>query len=320
MYYDRRIDDELAETLKPGGPLAWLMDHVGSVEGREHHAHLQLRRARSGGRARGSVQLYWGRTSPIEVQLRRGARVRLAANRTYRQGSAGLFERSIPIADLASLRPKLEAHLGRSSRLLRGTSTRRLDFLKGEATCHAGLMWRYGHRWRSGDALVAVDSEARVGYESRSAQTEADGALRSELGLASREALPKKLDAVGVSPTGDLLLVEVKDAEGSIARAAKQVAAHVERFTRLMGDGDLRDTVQAMLEQRREAGLIPAGPDLAKEPQIVPWIAAPDGDPTWPGSWVSVIEQLQKPVRNRLAGLRLVLLSRGGEIHKESSA
>lgn len=321
MYYDRRVDDALAETLKPGGPLAWLMDHVCSAEGRAHHAHLQLRRAESGGRRHGSVQLYWGRTSPLEIQLRRNEHVRLSANRTYRNQSGRLFDHAIAIADLDALKPQLSAHLDRAARVLSGPDKRRQAFQKGEATCHAGLMWRYGHRWRPGDPLVAVDSEARVGFESRDAQTDADTVLRGRLGLARGEALPKKLDTLGITSSGDLVLVEVKDAQGSIERAVKQVAAHVERFSRLLDREGLRDVVQRMLDQKREAGLIPAGgPSLAPEPRIVPWIAAPDEDATWPAAWVRAIDRYRRPLSPYLNGLRLVRLSVDGSILQESSA
>lgn len=247
--------------------------------------------------------------------------MRLAANRTYRDQSHTLFSRAIPIADLDSLEPQLTAHLDRAARILSGPDKRRQAFQKGEATCHAGLMWRYGHRWRAGDPLVAVDSEARVGFESRVAQTDDDRDLRARLGLASAEALPKKLDTLGVSRSGDLLLVEVKDAAGSIERAVKQVAAHVERFSRLLARGGLRDTVQMMLDQKREAGLIPLGaPSLNPEPRIVPWIAAPDEDTTWPAPWIRSIDRCRGPLAPYLKDLLLVRLSADGIIRQESSA
>lgn len=105
VYYDRHIDNELADCLNQGGPLSWMVKHV-----QTRHAHLQFRRARSGIRQRGSVELYWGRTSPLEVQSRRGGRVRLNADKAYRAQSEFLFSDTILISKLGSLENKFRGH------------------------------------------------------------------------------------------------------------------------------------------------------------------------------------------------------------------
>ena len=210
-------------------------------------------------------------------------------------------------------------HLDAADRLLSGTVKRRRALREGEATCHAGLMWRYGHRFSPGDPIVAVDAEARIGFSSRAEQSAADDALRIRLGLHEAEALPKKLDTVAVSAQGDLVLVEVKDADGSIDRAVKQVAAHVVRFSQLMSEG-LAATVQGMLAQKRMAGLIPDGPSVNTAPRIVPWIAAPDSDAAWASAWRAAIAPQRQNLSPYLAGLRLVRLSPDGEILEEVAA
>lgn len=320
MYYDRRVDEELAETLKPGGPLAWLMTHVQSGSGRQHHAHLQFRRARSGGRRRGSVQLYWGRTSPLEIQLREGGRVRLVANRTYQAGSEHLFADAVDLHRLSALRPDLLAHLDRADILLGDVNPRRSALRKGEATCHAGLMRRYGHSWQSGDEFVAVDSEARVGFDSRRAQETADEVLAADLGLRPGEALPKKLDTLAVLPSGDLALIEVKDERGDIGRAVTQVAAHVARFSRLMAQGALRAVVQSMLDQKRAVGLVPeGGPDLGATPRVVPIVAAPHDDDEWARDWSRDTVALRARLAPYLGGLRWLRLSAGGDVLEDET-
>lgn len=313
MYYDRHIDDALADTLRGGGPLAWLMAHVESPDGERHRAHLQFRRAR-GDRRRGSIQLYWGRTSPLEFQSRRGDRVRLQAHSTYRDGSADLFSEVISLTELGALEPQLRAHLRRASAILLGPDARRRAFLKGEATCHAGLMRRYGRRWLPGDPLLALDAEARVGFDSRDAQRRDDEALTRQLSLRDGEALPKKLDAVGVSPEGDLVLVEVKGAKGDISRAVTQAAAHVARFTRLL-EGGLATRAQRMLQQKRRVGLVPPHcPNVAPTPRVIPWVAAPDDDPDWAARWTHDTQALRIRLAPLLMNLRWVRLTEHGDV------
>ena len=203
MYYDRCIDGALADAVAPDGALSWLMDYVRSGEGRMRHAHLQFRRDRRN-RRRGSVQLYWGRTSPLEFRLRRGGRVRLNADPVYRELSGGLFSEAISFRTLGALEGELREYLREVGKLLVDGSPRRGVFVKREAVCHAGLLWRYGHRWCAGDPLVLIDSEAQIGFSSRLRRDAADAAIRRRLQLRDSEPVPRKLDALGVLPRGTL--------------------------------------------------------------------------------------------------------------------
>lgn len=310
MYYDRRIDDELACTLKPGGPLAWLMDHVRSPEGRSRHAHLQFRRDRRN-RPRGSIQLYWGRTSPLEFRLRRGRRVRLHADKTYREGNEKLFAEPVPVARLRMLEEELHVHLRRARDVL--SDPRRQAFLKHEAICHAGLMWRHGHDWQPTDPVLVVDSEAQVGFARRDVRDTADTEIRRLLELSRSTTIPRKLDALGVLSTGDLALVEVKDATGDIERAVIQVAVHLVRFARLMAVGRLREKVQKMIDQKVATGVIPRGcVRLGERSRIVPCVAAPDTSSDWPANWIKIIDNCSPNLVARLSGLRLIRLRDDG--------
>ncbi len=243
--------------------------------------------------------------------------MRLTAGRTYRQGSEHLLTSSIPISKLSVYEGELRAHLLRAQDHLSG-NRRRQAFLKGEAICHAGLMWRYGHDWCSGDPLVAVDSEVRIGFRHRGEEHAVNATLRQRLGLRSG-SLPNKLDALGVLPTGDLVLVEVKDAMGSIERAVVQIAVHMARFSRLMSGGPRLDKVQAMLDQKRDVGVIPwECPRLGEAPRIVPWIAAPDDSDDWPMGWTEAIYSCDENLSPFLSNLRLVRLSTCGSILDEA--
>ena len=176
-------------------------------------------------------------------------------------------------------------------------------------------MRRYGHSWRSDDPLVVIDSEVQIGFSDRD-RCDADNAeTRKQLQLSCSESIPRKLDALGVFPTGNLGLVEVKDTKGSIDRALVQAAVHLVRFSRLMARGLLRDTVQAMVDQKTATGVIPPRcPRPGDAPRIVPCIAAPDTSSDWPASWNQAIYECRREVRTLLTDLLFVRLDRYGQI------
>ena len=314
MYYDRRIDEVLARTLEPGGALYWLLDHVCSEEGVDRHAHIQFRRNRRDRRL-GSIQLYWGRTSPLEFKLRGASQIRLNADPTYKAESAHLFSKTVPIDRLDQIEDELRSHLVQIGNLLDYSPKRRQSFLTHEAVCHAGLMRRYGHGCSTGDPLVVIDSEAQIGYSSRDRRDADDAEIREQLQLSRSEAIPRKLDALGVLPGGELALVEVKDTRGSIDRAIIQAAAHLVRYSHLLALGNVRDTIQAMIDQKAAAGLIPRGcPRLEDTPRIVPCIAAPVDLSGWPSNWRRAIENCSREMRALLWDALFIRLDEAGRI------
>ncbi len=176
-------------------------------------------------------------------------------------------------------------------------------------------MRRYGHGWSSGDPLVVIDSEAQIGYGSRDQRDAADAEIREQLQLSPSETIPRKLDALGVLPGGELALVEVKDTQGIIDRAIIQAAAHLVRYSRLLALGNVRDTIQAMIDQKTAAGLIPRGcPRLDDTPRIVPCIAAPVDPSDWPSNWRRAIEKRHPQIRVLLRDVLLVRLDPAGSI------
>ena len=312
MYYDRRIAEALAQTIEPGGALCWLLDHVCSEEGAARHAHIQFRRDRHDRRL-GSIQLYWGRTSPLEFRLRRGNQVRLNADCTYRAESTELFANTVPINQLNQIEDELRSHLERIGYLLKHSPKQRQSFLKREAVCHAGLMRRYGYGWRSGDPLVAIDSEAQIGYSSSDRRDAEEAEIREQLQLSRSEKIPRKLDALGVLPGGELALVKVKDERGDIDRAIIQASAHMVRYSHLMAPGNARDTIQAMIDQKTAVGLIPRGcPRLDGTPRIVPCIAAPADQPDWPSDWRRAIKNCSRETKVLLNDVLLIRLDLSG--------
>ena len=174
-------------------------------------------------------------------------------------------------------------------------------------------MWRYGHDWRLADPILVVDSEAQVGFARRDARDTDDADIRRLPELSRSTSIPRKLDALGVLSSGDLALVEVKDATGNIEHAVIQVAVHLARFSRLMAGGRLRGAVQEMIDQKIATDVIPRGcVRLRERPRIVPCVAAPDTSPDWPADWLKVIDNCSPNLVARLSGLRLIRLRDDG--------
>ena len=86
LYYDRQLPPKLASLLLSGQPLSWLVELVRA----EPSLRMEFRRADSE-RRWGSIQIYQGRTSPLELLGQATSLVKLAADPVYRKQSPKLF-------------------------------------------------------------------------------------------------------------------------------------------------------------------------------------------------------------------------------------
>lgn len=311
MYYNRLPGLDLLALLQPGGALEWLVDHVHGTWGATHGAHLQLRRS-EGARGLGSVQVYLGRTSPLEVIARPGDRYRLRAHRTYAVLAPDLFDHAVDVAALAALRPRLVSHLDGAVRAAPAA------FLEGEARVGVGMLRRYGPHGRHGDPFVALDSEAVVGFADEAEQAAYGARLRTALG-AFGGVSHDKLDVLGVLADGSIGLVEIKAADGDLGTAAAQVASHVHRFRALGREDPGWETgaIRRFAVAKRAARLLPYAPRIATPTPIVPVIAAPDARGDWVARWRKALGPALARCPELLAGLRVWRLSPAGEILEE---
>lgn len=282
MYYDRRVPPDLLNLLLPDGALGWLVPWLSTPAATSAGAHVQTRRDRQGRRL-GGVQLYVGRTSPMEVRGRPGGRLQLHADPFYRAMAPALFATDFDAPTLARAAEALRAHAERAA-----TETHR-SFVDGEAVVHAGLMRHYGPLADADAPFVALDSEARVGFDSQADQDAYEAALPALVGIPAHEDLPRKLDLVGLARDGRVLLVEVKADASGLSRAAWQAAVHVARFQTLLKGhptwvnavlGDLARS-KARVGLLGQAVLGPFGASAA----LTPVIAAPDTRPDWVAAW-----------------------------------
>jgi hypothetical protein len=313
IYYNRTISDDLLDAARLGGPLGWLVPWVRS----DPETRLDFRRE-DGQRTHGGLQVYVGRTSPVEFLGRTRQMVRLTAGKEYQAVTPGIFG-TYKAAALGSLRTAIEEHIADCRARMPGA------FTSGEAVSHNGLMRRYGMAFQAGDRFLAVDSEIAFGFrgdDNYSNGTEHKADYKADAGKDSD--LPagisplRKLDALGVLPDGDVAVVEVKDAGGNLAEAARQATAHVYNLRQLMqSGGDLASVLNRMIAQKVELGLVSKVTyTSASKPKLVPVVAAPDPAPDWTDRWTAAVA----PVRKRtcyLDGLRFWRLSTTGTILEE---
>jgi hypothetical protein len=314
MYYDRRVPPAFLDLLLPGAALGWLVPWLTTPAAARAGAHVQTRRDR-GGRRHGGIQLYLGRTSPLEVRARPGGRFQLHADPFYRAMAPALFATDFDVAALARAADALRAHAEDAA-----TRTHR-SFLDGEAVVHAGLMRHYGPLAPADAPFVALDSEARVGFDCQADQDAYEAALPALVGLPAHEALPRKLDLVGLARDGRVLLVEVKADPTGLARAAWQAAVHVARLRSLLEGhptwitavlGDLaREKARVGLLGRATVG--PFTPTAA----LTPVIAAPDPRPDWAPAWRRELAPVLGASRGALTGLRLWRLTPEGRVAED---
>lgn len=313
MYYDRTISDDLLDAARPGGALGWLVPWVRS----DPETRIDFRRE-DGQRKHGGLQVYVGRTSPVEFLGRTRRMVKLTAGQEYRAVTPGLFG-TYRVAVLGSLRGAIEAHIAACRTRMPGA------FTGGEAVSHNGLMRRYGLDFQRGDPFLAIDSEIAFGFrgdDDYSNGTEHKDAYKADARkdpeLPAGTSPLRKLDALGALPDGDVAVVEVKDAGGDLAEATRQAAAHVYNLRKLMQAGvGLAGVLNRMVAQKADLGLVSRVTyTSADEPRLVPVVAAPDTHPDWIARWTAAID----PVRKRtcyLDGLRLWRLSATGTILEE---
>lgn len=315
MYYDRRIDASLLSLIAADGPLHWLVEFVRD----DKVARLDFRKA-LGDRSHGSIQLYMGRTSPLDVRWRAGEKVKLVADAKYVKLTPDLF-RTVRVEDLAELEPQIRKHL----KACRHHAASHL--IEGEAVVHAGMMRRYGLLADPRPTVLAVDSEAVIGfaaddsYKLGSAHKAAyTKNLKGDLFPQMEVTLPRKLDVVGVLPCGDVALIEVKDAAGDLLRGVHQAAVHVHRFRALAKQpgSDVAQILNGLIKQKTSVGLIPNSVQLRvrSRPRFVPIIAAPDNQPSWWRSWLEKTRQFIDSTHT-LTHIRFWRLSDTGEIEEE---
>jgi hypothetical protein len=308
MYYDRTLPRKLRELARSGGPLEWLVRWVQA----EPATRLAFRRNRGSARKHGALQVYVGRTSPLELQWRKGGGIKLSAHAKYRKVSPSLFSNKSPVSSLAALEPHLQQHLQDCRASMPEA------FTKGEAVVHNRMMRRYSLQHENLDPVVAVDCEVRIGFGSKAEQEAYIGTARRDSGRSRPRSPLGKLDAIGVLRDGDVALIEVKKEEGSLVTAARQVENHVYNFTRLLAEGhDLPGMLDLMVAQKTSLGLASEGaPRASSTPCLVPIIAAPDNRADWAAHWSSRVQPVID-ASQYLGGVRFWRLSDDGEVLEE---
>jgi hypothetical protein len=312
MYYDRCVPRPLLNTILPGRCLSWLVSWVRSDRGKEMLADLQLRGTRDGA----CLQLYVGATSVLAIHLTR-QKVRFRTAKDYAAVAPSLFARTHDTAALAepAARDSIEQYL-------KDVRSRVADrYLTLESEVHGGFMRRYALEHAPSDPCLVIDREVKIGYASIEERSSIRLQLEASL-PASLRGNHTELDAIAVLGSGQICVVELKD-EGhkGLAMAAKQAAAHVLRFGMLdQKQASWRRSLHDLCQQKADANLLPAPPELREGTPLVPVIAASDDQPGWVDRWRAAVRPILSSHPTALSGLRLWRLSRAGCIEEEATA
>ena len=127
IYYDRQLPLPLLRLLEDDAVLGWLSAFAHTELGVAVRAHVQFRRNERD-RKLGSIKIYFGRTSPLEIIGRARDQVSFWADDAYRGPSpvAELFHESVENKAIAYRRTRIEKHLKATAERVRPA------FLDGE--------------------------------------------------------------------------------------------------------------------------------------------------------------------------------------------
>jgi len=292
------------------GPLAWLVEDVRGEWGASWGAHLQTRAADN---SADRLQLYVGRESPLYVEVAKGGfRVDVGDGKN-RPERPPFFKQAMSAGLLGSHGPAIKAWLDEAMAKLNPSFN---DM--PEPRAQVGMARRYGLNYQAGDPLLVLDTEAVVGFRGG----------RDQKGSQERDALKrnlekkgigwhKKLDVVGVLPSGRLALVEVKGAPKDLLKAVDQVLCYQALFERVRSSRGLSGReLGSWMSQKRKAGLLPrARTPLPSDEPPVPVLAAPDAEADgWEARWKAIIAPAMTKHAAALKDLRLLRLGPDGEI------
>lgn len=229
-----------------------------------------------------------------------------------------LFDVDFEHSQLTALANNLRDHVERAIDLAHRS------LLDGEAVVHTGLMRRYGLLADRKTPFLALDAEARMGFDSLADQQSFETMLSEKVGLPEGADLPRKLDLVAVDHGGSLLLVEVKADATGLVRAAWQAAVHVARFRALIESDStwFEHILGELARQKARIGLLGRAtlPSFAVPPRVVPVLAAPDTRENWLSCWRTEISPILDAAKGHLAHLRLWRLDRTGQVIEDALA
>lgn len=135
-----------------------------------------------------------------------------------------------------------------------------------------------------------------------------------------KAGVPRKLDTIGILPSEDIGLIEIKECNGDMSRAAVQAAAHVATIgaLRRQAGSNLPAVLNEMVAQKTQARLLTEAkvPKATDSSRLVPIVAAPveDGDDQWFDDWIAATADVRAAQVELLHGLQFWRLSSDGAL------
>jgi hypothetical protein len=320
-WLDRRLPDEFARALEPGGGLRWLTDFALGSAGTTFTDLVLVGESKRGRRSK--VHLYGGTAGLLTVIWRGNDTVELFARDTKTFGSlafAPAWRKPCRVDELAPIVPDLVRYLRQKAAV-----ATRGNYGK-EGAVQLAVM-------RGAGSWAAVDREVVPQYRDVPTRGQVEDAFhapldaaRAQLGAAHRWAASWKrkgneLDCLAVDDDGDLLGVEVKRGEaGDLEQAPLQVAFYEQMLRRCLAESDRTlASVRAVAEQRRRIGLAATTPAISGAPRVraVVAVSAPAGARARK-RWPAVVDAVRAsgPL---LADLEVWLVEPTGAVHRTGS-
>ncbi len=311
MYYDRSLPSpsDLLQSLCPEGRFSAVVSWIQGARGVEVNARLETRKSRGDLRL-GAVQIYVGRNAVLTIVAREGGQVSFSCHREF---STQAFKALPPRCDLdevpiVAIINHLEQVADRPPK-------------DDEGAVHAAFMCRYGLNALRGDASMAIDSEVQLGFDAEGEQTgsslrsQFEGRVADRYGI--KGGIPRKLDALAVNSSGELMVIEIKGPRGDLNQAVIQSVVHLDRFEMLMEQGEeSRDPINLMIAQKQKMGLLPHDYVGVSSDRITPVIAMPDTKDGWVERWLRATHQARGQVGVQLKGMQLWRLDEAGVIQE----
>ncbi|MBN8231507.1 hypothetical protein JYK02_28740 [Corallococcus macrosporus] len=267
--FDRLLDREVEGLVAPGGPLHFLVTRPGTKDGEPLDVHL---------REGNIVTLYLGLTKLLDIKLMAGA-VKLSADAFYRGQAAALALFPTQSNSAQALPHQLAATWDAYRDNLQVQKSK----VGQEGPWQTRLSRRYGPGFRTTDPWCVIDRECVIGYPNARMRKEIHDDLRARhapvaqsllgnqelrLKTGSQELRGNEVDALAVTPQGDLFIMEVKhgrDAAG-LYSAPIQLWGYLEQWRRLReAQSGLRESINRMIEQRKRLKLLPGHAPMLRE-------------------------------------------------------
>jgi hypothetical protein len=283
MYYNRTLNkkDEFSKLLKPKGELRWLFNYV---KGR---CDLDFLIGKSGNNQWISVYRGLSRILTITPVYKNPSKIKIDAANAYKELAPNIYGTKDLSDDFKDELDKLISIVEENEKFDRYYKNKKEGFYQNE------LSRRYGMFGLEDDEFVIVDKEAVIGYTDIAEKNKVYGKLQEgykELQKAildwdakeygqnlDKKSIGNELDFLALDKEGNILLIEYKHGTNTsgIYLSPLQIGMYYDLFNGYPKE-ELHNSINAMLKQKQEMGLINSDWKIPKIKDIIPVLIISD--------------------------------------------